>query len=83
MKQRGSVTHAMEHTAAPTEIFEGRALQRRMRSLTMCHWHSADGRSNIIVVGQQRFRILEVVREAPFVSAMISWMKISDENIIF
>ena len=30
------------------------------------HQTSEDGRSNIVTVGQQRFRILEIIREAPF-----------------
>lgn len=38
-----------------------------------------DGRSNIVTLGQQRFRVLEVIREAPFVSAMVSW--IEDEEV--
>ena len=40
---------------------------------------SDDGRSNIITLGQQRFRILEIIREAPFVTAMVSW--IEDEEV--
>ncbi len=43
-----------------------------------CHT-AEDGRSNIIALGQQRFRILEVIREAPFVSALVSW--IEDEEV--
>ncbi len=35
---------------------------------------SEDGRSNIVTLGQQRFRILEIIREAPFYSAMVSWI---------
>ncbi len=35
---------------------------------------SEDGRSNIITLGQQRFRILEIIREAPFYTAMVSWI---------
>ncbi|MEY4839361.1 MAG: hypothetical protein RLZZ374_269 [Cyanobacteriota bacterium] len=37
-----------------------------------------DDRSNIVTLGQQRFRVLEVVREAPFRVAMVSW--IEDES---
>ena len=33
-----------------------------------------DGRSNIITLGQQRFRVLELIREAPFATAMVSWL---------
>ena len=40
---------------------------------------SEDGRSNIITLGQQRFRVLELIREAPFVTAMVSW--IEDEEV--
>lgn len=43
-----------------------------------CHT-SEDGRSNIITLGQQRFRILEIIRETPFVTAMVSW--IEDEEV--
>ncbi len=43
-----------------------------------CHT-SEDGRSNIITMGQQRFRILELIREAPFATAMVSW--IEDEEV--
>ncbi len=35
---------------------------------------SEDGRSNIVTLGQQRFRILEIIREAPFYTAMVSWV---------
>jgi ATP-dependent Lon protease len=37
-----------------------------------------DDRSNIVTMGQQRFRVLDVVREAPFRVALVSW--IEDEN---
>ncbi len=37
-----------------------------------------DERSNIVTLGQQRFRVLEVVREAPFKVGLVSW--IEDEN---
>ncbi len=43
-----------------------------------CHT-SQDGRSNIITLGQQRFRILELIREVPFSTAMVSW--IEDEDL--
>ena len=43
------------------------------------HHTSEDGRSNIITVGQQRFRILEIIREAPFINAMVTWVE--DEKI--
>jgi len=34
-----------------------------------------DDRSNIVTLGQQRFRILDVVREAPFRVGMVSWIE--------
>lgn len=34
-----------------------------------------DDRSNIVTLGQQRFRVLDVVREAPFRVAMVSWVE--------
>ena len=45
----------------------------------MQHQTSEDGRSNIVTLGQQRFRILEITREAPFRTALISW--IEDEEV--
>ena len=47
-----------------------------------CHT-SEDGRSNIITLGQQRFRVLELIREAPFVTAMVGWIEddeVEDQN---
>ena len=44
---------------------------------------SEDGRSNLITLGQQRFRVLEILREAPFVTAMVSWIEdsvVKDED---
>ncbi|MBM5803197.1 MAG: ATP-dependent protease [Cyanobacteria bacterium K_DeepCast_35m_m2_155] len=37
-----------------------------------------DDRSNVVTMGQQRFRVLEVLRETPFRLAMVSW--IEDES---
>lgn len=34
-----------------------------------------DDRSNIVTLGQQRFRVLEMVREAPFRVALVSWIE--------
>ncbi|HCA60388.1 MAG TPA: ATP-dependent protease, partial [Synechococcales bacterium UBA8647] len=34
-----------------------------------------DDRSNIVTMGQQRFRVLEIVREAPFMVGLVSWME--------
>ena len=44
------------------------------------HQTSEDGRSNVVTIGQQRFRILEITRQAPFPSALVSW--IDDELVI-
>ena len=35
----------------------------------------SDDRSNIVTLGQQRFRVLEVVREAPFKVGLVSWIE--------
>ena len=43
------------------------------------HQTSEDGRSNVVTVGQQRFRILEIIREAPFYTALVTW--IDDEKV--
>jgi ATP-dependent Lon protease len=34
-----------------------------------------DDRSNIVTMGQQRFRVLDVVREAPFRIGLVSWIE--------
>ncbi|MDA0258630.1 MAG: LON peptidase substrate-binding domain-containing protein [Cyanobacteria bacterium] len=39
------------------------------------HQTTEDGRSYIVTLGQQRFRVLNITREAPFRSAMVSWME--------
>ena len=38
------------------------------------HQTSQDGRSNIVTIGQQRFRILEIISETPFINALVSWV---------
>ena len=43
------------------------------------HQTTEDGRSYIVSLGQQRFRVLNITRETPFRSAMVSWME--DDNI--
>tara|TARA_Y100001968_G_C19329086_1_gene703336 strand:- start:331 stop:1002 length:672 start_codon:yes stop_codon:yes gene_type:complete len=43
------------------------------------HQTSDDGRSNIVTIGQQRFRLLDITREAPFCTALVSW--IDDEPV--
>lgn len=39
------------------------------------HQTGDDGRSNIVTLGQQRFRVLNVTRDTPFRSAMVSWIE--------
>ena len=39
------------------------------------HQTTEDGRSYIVTLGQQRFRVLNITRETPFRSAMASWME--------
>jgi ATP-dependent Lon protease len=34
-----------------------------------------DDHSNIVTMGQQRFRVLDIVREAPFRVALVSWIE--------
>ncbi len=51
----------------------------------MQHQTSEDGRSNIVTLGQQRFRILEIVREAPFRTALVTWIEdssVSDQDAL-
>ena len=43
------------------------------------HQTAEDGRSTIVTLGQQRFQVLEIVRSAPYFTAMVSW--ISDDNV--
>ena len=43
------------------------------------HQTTDDGRSYIVTLGQQRFRLLNIARETPFRTGMVSW--IEDENI--
>ena len=43
------------------------------------HQTSQDGRSNIVTIGQQRFRILEIISETPLINALVSW--VDDEPI--
>ncbi len=47
------------------------------------HQTTQDGRSNIVTIGQQRFRILEIINETPFINALVSWVdddKINDHS---
>ena len=53
---------------------------REMAEIGCCaevlqHQTTEDGRSYIVTLGQQRFRVLNVTREAPFRSAMVSWIE--------
>ena len=43
------------------------------------HQTTDDGRSYIVTLGQQRFRVLNITRETPFRSAMVTWME--DEQV--
>ena len=38
------------------------------------HQTAQDGRSNIVTIGQQRFRILEIISETPFLKALVTWI---------
>lgn len=42
--------------------------------ILQCHTQE-DDRSNIVTLGQQRFRVLDIVRDAPFRVAMVSWIE--------
>jgi ATP-dependent Lon protease len=40
------------------------------------HWQpQEDDRSNIVTMGQQRFRVLSILRETPYRVAMVSWIE--------
>ncbi|MEO1001928.1 MAG: LON peptidase substrate-binding domain-containing protein [Cyanobacteria bacterium J06638_7] len=54
--------------------------KRRMAEVGCCaeiiHCQTQeDDRSNIVTMGQQRFRVLDTVREAPFRVALVSWIE--------
>ncbi|MCP9889157.1 LON peptidase substrate-binding domain-containing protein [Cyanobium sp. ATX 6A2] len=54
--------------------------KRRMADVGCCAEviHSQtqeDDRSNIVTMGQQRFRVLDIVRDAPFRVALVSWIE--------
>ncbi len=44
------------------------------------HQNSEDGRSNIVTIGQQRFRVLEITRKAPFITGLVSWIDDEEED---
>jgi len=44
------------------------------------HQTGDDGRSNIVTLGKQRFRVLNVTRETPFRTAMVSWIEDEPEG---
>ena len=53
---------------------------REMAEIGCCaevlqHQTTEDGRSYLVTLGQQRFQVLNVTREAPFRSAMVSWIE--------
>jgi ATP-dependent Lon protease len=39
-----------------------------------------DDRSNIVTMGQQRFRVLDIVRETPFRVGLVSWIEDEPDN---
>ena len=39
------------------------------------HQTTEDGRSYIVSLGQQRFRLLNITRETPYRTAMVSWLE--------
>ncbi|MFZ9754183.1 MAG: LON peptidase substrate-binding domain-containing protein [Cyanobium sp.] len=54
--------------------------ERRMAEVGCCaeilHCQAQDDdRSNIVTLGQQRFRVLDIVREAPYRVGMVSWIE--------
>ncbi len=63
-------------------------ISKKMADVGCCaeiikHQTSQDGRSNIVTIGQQRFRILEIISETPFINALVSWVdddQISDQK---
>ena len=63
-------------------------IEKKMANVGCCaeiikHQTSQDGRSNIVTLGQQRFRILEIISETPFINALVSWVdddQISDQK---
>ena len=59
--------------------------ERRMADVGCCaeiiHCQTQeDDRSNIVTMGQQRFRVLDIVREAPFRVGLVSWIEDEPEN---
>ncbi len=41
----------------------------------------ADDRSNLVTMGQQRFRVLNIVRQAPVMVALVSWLEDEPVNV--
>jgi ATP-dependent Lon protease len=59
--------------------------ERRMADVGCCaeiiHCQTQeDDRSNIVTMGQQRFRVLDIVREAPFRVGLVSWIEDELDN---
>lgn len=59
--------------------------QQRMATIGCCaeilHCQGLeDDRSNIVTMGQQRFRVLKILRETPFRVAMVSWVEDDTSN---
>ena len=63
-------------------------IAKKMANVGCCaevikHQTAQDGRSNIVTIGQQRFRILEIISETPYLNALVSWVDddpISDQT---
>lgn len=61
--------------------------QQRMATIGCCaeilHCQGLeDDRSNIVTMGQQRFRVLKILRETPFRVAMVSWIEDEVSNTL-
>ena len=60
-------------------------IAKKMANVGCCaevikHQTSPEGRSNIVTIGQQRFRILEIINETPYINALVSW--VDDDPIL-
>jgi ATP-dependent Lon protease len=44
------------------------------------HQTQEDDRSNIVTLGQQRFRVLNIIRHTPFMVGLVSWVE--DEPVV-
>jgi len=58
---------------------------KNMASIGCCaeilqHQTQEDDRSNIVTLGQQRFRVLNIIRHTPFMVGLVSWVE--DEPVV-